>query len=71
MSKAFAMTAYVDNPARWRDRAEEARIQAEQMSDDDTKRMMLRVAEGYERMAHRAERRIAEGRTPPEEDEPI
>lgn len=56
------MTSYADNPARWRDRAEEARTQAEHMSDDDTKRRMLGIADGYERMARRAEERIAEHR---------
>lgn len=55
------MGQYIDNPQRWRDRAEEARIQADQMSDDDTRLMMLRVAQGYDRMAQRAEERIAEG----------
>lgn len=34
----------------WRDRAEEARTQAEQMTDPETRRMMLGMAEAYERM---------------------
>ena len=34
----------------WRDRAEEARTQAEQMSNPETRRMMLQIAETYERM---------------------
>lgn len=34
----------------WRNRAEEARTQAEQMSNPETRRMMLRIAETYERM---------------------
>lgn len=51
------MKAYI-SPQRWRDRAEEARIQAERMRDHDTKRMMLEVAAGYDRMAARAEAHI-------------
>ena len=34
----------------WRNRAEEARTQAEQMSNPETRRMMLQIAETYERM---------------------
>ena len=58
------MPSYADDPKRWRDRAEEARIQAEQMSDDDTRRMMLVVAAGYERMAERAETRLQDTNKP-------
>ena len=53
---------YADNPALWRARAEEARVQAEQMSDPALRRKMLLVAESYERMALRAEERLAEER---------
>ena len=56
------MASYVDDPQRWRDRAEEARVQAEQMSTEDTRRMMLQVADDYDHMAERAVKRIAEGR---------
>jgi len=41
----------LDNPEHWQERAEEARSIAEQMSDPDTKQMMLRIAEDYERLA--------------------
>ena len=34
----------------WRDRAEEARTQAEQMTDPVCRSMMLQIAETYERM---------------------
>jgi hypothetical protein len=56
------MASYVDNPKHWRDRAEEARVQAEQMSTEDTRRMMLQIAVDYDHMAERAVQRIAEGR---------
>jgi hypothetical protein len=41
---------YKPNLALWRVRAAEARTQAEQMTNPDARRMMLRVAETYERM---------------------
>lgn len=34
----------------WRDRAEEARVQAEQMNDSICRQMMTGIAEAYERM---------------------
>jgi hypothetical protein len=52
--------AILDDPAHWRARAEESRVLAEQLSDRDSRRMMLGVAESYERLAQHAERRIAE-----------
>jgi hypothetical protein len=57
------MITYMDNPELWRKRAEEVRVQAEQVSDGPARRGMLAVAEGYERMAERTEQRIAERRT--------
>jgi len=41
---------YKPDLALWHDRAEEARTQAEQMTNPETRRMMLRIAETYERM---------------------
>jgi hypothetical protein len=43
------------SPEHWRQRAEEARRQAEQMHDPAAKRAMLAVAESYETIAKRAE----------------
>jgi len=48
-----------DNPKHWRERAEEARSVADQLSDPESKRMMLRIAEAYVRLAEHAERRLA------------
>ena len=47
----------LDNPEHWQERAEEARSIAEQLSDPESKRMMLRIAEDYERLATYAGRR--------------
>ena len=56
------MPAYFDNPDRWRERAEEARAMADQMTDADTRRIMLSIAQGYDEMAERAEQRLASAR---------
>jgi hypothetical protein len=38
------MPALLDDPEHWRSRAEEARAVAEQLSDPEAKRTMLRIA---------------------------
>ena len=48
-----------NNPQHWRDRAEEARVLAEQMHDDLSRAMMLKIAEDYDKLAVRASSRIA------------
>jgi hypothetical protein len=39
----------------WQERAEGARVYAEQLTDIEAKRMMLGIAETYQRLAKRAE----------------
>jgi hypothetical protein len=46
-------------PRHWRDRAEEARAVAGQLSDATARAMMLEIAATYDRMARDAERRLA------------
>ena len=53
----------VNDPAHWRQRAQEARTVADQLSDLQAKAAMLRIADDYERLAKRAEAR-AIGRQP-------
>jgi hypothetical protein len=48
---------YLEDPAHWRFRAEEARGMAEHIADPKSKQMMLDVAADYERLAKRAEER--------------
>ena len=51
-----------DDPKHWQQRAEEARVLAEQMSDAASREMMLGIAKDYERLAVRAEQRAQEER---------
>ena len=48
----------INDPKHWRDRAEEVRTIADQLTDPDSKRRMLRIAKDYEELARRAERRL-------------
>jgi hypothetical protein len=55
-----SVPAILDNAAHWRARAEESRVIAEQLQDPESRRMMLNVADSYERLVEHAERRAAE-----------
>jgi hypothetical protein len=46
-----------DDASRWRALAAEARRVAAEMSDPDSRRTMLLIAEGYDRLASSAEAR--------------
>jgi hypothetical protein len=47
----------LNSTKHWQERAEGARVHAEQLTDIGAKRMMLGIAETYQRLARRAERR--------------
>ena len=49
----------LDNPQHWLDRAEEIRAIAADMNDPDTKRLMLGIADGYDKLAERARERAS------------
>jgi hypothetical protein len=54
--------SHFNDPGHWRVRAQEARALAEQMTDPVSRTMMLGVAADYERLAARAEERLAKPR---------
>lgn len=53
------MAIAFDTPEYWLMRAEEARAIANQIDDAEAKEAMLAVAESYEKLATRAEKRLA------------
>ena len=55
-----ASHSVLDDPKHWLERAEEARSIADQLSDPESRRMMLRIAEDYERLANHARRRTSQ-----------
>ena len=49
----------LNDPSHWRKRAAEAREIADHMSDPEARQMMLKVADGYDRIARRVAARSA------------
>ena len=42
---------HFNDPAHWQQRAEEARVLAERVRDETTKKLMLRIADDYDDLA--------------------
>ena len=50
-------SSFANDANHWRARADEARKLADDMNDPQSKEMMLGIAEDYDRLAERAEKR--------------
>jgi hypothetical protein len=48
----------IGHPQYWRHRAEEARTLADELTDPEAKRKMLKIAEDYEKLSIRAVQRL-------------
>jgi len=53
-------SSHFNDPEHWRRRAEESRVLAEMMNDEKAKKIMLGIAEDYEKLATRAAKRSAD-----------
>jgi hypothetical protein len=51
---------FVWDPEHWRFRAEEARTVADQMTHEEARTIMRRIANDYDRLAKRAEEQLAD-----------
>ena len=49
--------SHFDDPEHWLQRAKEARVLAEQMSSEEHKKAMLKIADDYDELAVRAAKR--------------
>jgi hypothetical protein len=54
------MTLWLNNPAHWHLRAQEVRLLAAQLEDEEAKAAALKIADEYEALAIRAQKRLAE-----------
>jgi hypothetical protein len=54
------LNSHVNDPKHWRDNAAEMRVLAEGMKDAATRRITNRLADGWDQLAYRAERRAVQ-----------
>jgi hypothetical protein len=52
------MAELLKDPKHWRERADEARRVASQLTDPEAKKTMLEIAASYDRLAERAQIRV-------------
>lgn len=60
---AMLTMGFVTDPDHWRERAENMRLTASSLKDENAKARMLKIAEGYEALRRQTEERIADERT--------
>lgn len=58
------MPTLLNNPAHWQLRADETRLFAEHLIDPEARVTILKIAEEYDRLAHRALTQMPEERVP-------
>jgi hypothetical protein len=54
MRASMPIAPHLNDPNHWRQRAEEARVLAEQMDHEGNKKLMLKIADDYDTLAVRA-----------------
>ena len=54
---------FVIDPEHWRERAEDMRLTASSLKDEQATARMLKIVEGYEALRRQTEERIADERT--------
>ena len=57
-SLAMPDAPHFNDAEHWQKRAEESRVLAEQMNDETARKIMLRIADDYEKLAARAATRL-------------
>jgi hypothetical protein len=58
------MTSVLDDPQHWRSRATELRVLSRELDDIAGQVAMLQIADGYDRLAARAEQRMLAKKSP-------
>jgi len=54
------MPLWLNNPAHWHLRAQEVRLLAAELEDEEAKAATLKIADEYEALATRAQKRLAD-----------
>jgi hypothetical protein len=65
------MPLFLNNPAHWHLRAQELRLLAQQLEDQEAKASILKMAEEYDRLCIRAAKRINSAVPPVSTSKPI
>jgi hypothetical protein len=62
-TNAMSDGSHVDDPAYWRKRAKEVRALADHVAASANRNDILRIAEDYDRLVERAEKRVRDRRS--------